>query len=637
MTIIEMTPPSGRTAKGRRRFGIGPRLFLAFGATAFMTVVASGIAWLIFGGIGNALLEVTGSGVPAITSALRLSQETAELAAAAPELSLAESEDARKQGAANLTKRLDNLGTLVAAIAAGEKNNAEVKKIQEDRQLIASAIEALDNSVKRRLELSARRAALGKSVTDLHQKFIATVIPLVDDANTALRVSGGTVSVGEGRAFQDLMNGSVGALRVILEIRATGHQLSGLLSEALQTKTVDQLNALAHRFDDAASTARADIVNLPDAVLANKLTTLLGSLTALGTGETGIFHLKQQALNPGKLKPEDLQATLKSLEQAPKAIAAMDQDFQSSLQPMVDDVNRDLRAKAGQTAKSSQAAINELMNGGVASIRRVLEIHADGNLIAGLLIAALNATDTAALEPMEERFKAAAAHLKQNVDGLGQATEAAAQTTKDATGVAPGGSSTGLDAEKVKALQSEVRQLIAYGEGDNGVFRLRQFELDSISTAQIALRANRALSAQLAQEVDKLTAAKQAEIGTLAARADAAIKNGRQLLIAIALGSLVIAMLIAWLYAGRNLTRRLKRLAAGMNVLASGNLDVDVPTGGSDEIAAMAAAMQVFKENAIERRRLREEQAASAARPSARRRKPSARPRRAQPRRSAPQ
>ena len=49
------------------RFGIGPRLFLAFGATALTTVAASAIAWFIFEGIGRALTEVTDEGVSAIS------------------------------------------------------------------------------------------------------------------------------------------------------------------------------------------------------------------------------------------------------------------------------------------------------------------------------------------------------------------------------------------------------------------------------------------------------------------------------------------------------------------------------------------------------------------------------------------
>src|SRR3546814_5092948 len=56
----------GKSAVGRlgnalhgRRIGIGFRLFGAFGAVAFLTLVATGIAWLSFVNVGSVLNQVT--------------------------------------------------------------------------------------------------------------------------------------------------------------------------------------------------------------------------------------------------------------------------------------------------------------------------------------------------------------------------------------------------------------------------------------------------------------------------------------------------------------------------------------------------------------------------------------------------
>lgn len=81
----------------------------------------------------------------------------------------------------------------------------------------------------------------------------------------------------------------------------------------------------------------------------------------------------------------------------------------------------------------------------------------------------------------------------------------------------------------------------------------------------------------------------------------------RNLLLAI--GSVMLGVIVVggFLFA-RTITRPIANLAVTMADLAEGNLDVDVDgTQGQDELGDMARAVDVFKENAIARRRLEEE------------------------------
>ena len=74
--------------------------------------------------------------------------------------------------------------------------------------------------------------------------------------------------------------------------------------------------------------------------------------------------------------------------------------------------------------------------------------------------------------------------------------------------------------------------------------------------------------------------------------------------IAMALGAAILAIggvagFIAWLM-GRSITRPLGQLGHRMQALAEGKLDEEIPgIGRRDEIGAMAATVQVFKDNAI--------------------------------------
>jgi methyl-accepting chemotaxis protein len=81
----------------------------------------------------------------------------------------------------------------------------------------------------------------------------------------------------------------------------------------------------------------------------------------------------------------------------------------------------------------------------------------------------------------------------------------------------------------------------------------------------------------------------------------------------VAGGIILVAMLIVGacaLVLARTITRPLNALGGAMTRLSAGDVDAEVPgLGRGDEVGAMAAAVQVFKDNAIEKQRLEAEQA----------------------------
>ena len=84
------------------------------------------------------------------------------------------------------------------------------------------------------------------------------------------------------------------------------------------------------------------------------------------------------------------------------------------------------------------------------------------------------------------------------------------------------------------------------------------------------------------------------------------IANASSLELWIALAAAVIGILFAWLIA-RSVTGPVVSMTATMTTLAAGNNNVQVPAlSNKDEIGEMAKAVQVFKENAIEKVRMDE-------------------------------
>jgi methyl-accepting chemotaxis protein len=86
------------------------------------------------------------------------------------------------------------------------------------------------------------------------------------------------------------------------------------------------------------------------------------------------------------------------------------------------------------------------------------------------------------------------------------------------------------------------------------------------------------------------------------------------------LGIAVIAGSIAWMI-GRSISRPLGQLGARMRTLADGTLDGEIPgIGRGDEVGAMAATVQIFKDNAVRIRGLEQVEAEAQGRVAAERR-----------------
>jgi methyl-accepting chemotaxis protein len=74
------------------------------------------------------------------------------------------------------------------------------------------------------------------------------------------------------------------------------------------------------------------------------------------------------------------------------------------------------------------------------------------------------------------------------------------------------------------------------------------------------------------------------------------IRIGETLLIVLAVLAIIGAVLIAWLYVGRNIAQRLGQLSDAMRRIADGDLSVHIQDGRHDEIAEMTRALLVFRQ-----------------------------------------
>ncbi len=89
--------------------------------------------------------------------------------------------------------------------------------------------------------------------------------------------------------------------------------------------------------------------------------------------------------------------------------------------------------------------------------------------------------------------------------------------------------------------------------------------------------------------------------------ANQAVLSTYTIILVCVLGAFAIGLALAFLI-GNGIANPIRKMTTAMNDLANGRLDADIPSASTkDEIGEMAKAMGVFKDNAVETERLREE------------------------------
>ncbi len=307
------------------------------------------------------------------------------------------------------------------------------------------------------------------------------------------------------------------------------------------------------------------------------------------------FSARQSALDEGdaaKTQTADL------LQAAAKATLSEQrrQTYQSIAANMT--AYEKMRGDLIELVKQIQGSRTKLFSGGD-------QMSADTNkLIAASRQAGSNEIDTAArnVETAVLLVRVANWRFLATTDPKGPATF---KTNSDAAVAALGTFEKLPLADDLRALVAPVRASLAnYGDSFTAVSGAMLKSDDLFENQMQPLLVQQEVAATSAEDSlgRDFTATTEATVGMISSTV------AWQKMIAG--GALLLGVLIAWLV-GRGIIRPMSGMTAVMAKLAAGETAVEVPSrDAKDEMGAMAKAVEVFKQNAIERGRLEVEQKA---------------------------
>jgi methyl-accepting chemotaxis protein len=238
----------------------------------------------------------------------------------------------------------------------------------------------------------------------------------------------------------------------------------------------------------------------------------------------------------------------------------------------------DRKARSEGAFKRPGAPPRNLVSRQIDQLRNALEISAQTHLIMSLISEGSAANESAALVPIQDRFKAAAHTLGKAVAAL--------------TNV---------------QLKNAIDDLLRHGQDEANVFVLRGRVLAAVALAERTIGENVAIQGALDAAVGTLVGQVEASVKLSATELVDELDRNRSLLLAVALTSILAAVGIGIFYVRRRLVRRLTSMADAMRRLSAGDIGhAAITVDDHDEVGEMARALGVFRAREIERRRLAE-------------------------------
>jgi len=296
--------------------------------------------------------------------------------------------------------------------------------------------------------------------------------------------------------------------------------------------------------------------------------------------ENGIARLKKLGITKG----DDIEASRKALSErlhaldgtiSNRIIMSNERSYLASsvraahealligLAPAIDDANFDLMMGAKQ---DGVAALDTRLE----YLRRLLETESESNLLAGLLTEASLVTDPRRLEPLRDLIDSAQRKITKDLNAI----------------------TDGAQKQKLMALYKQLGSIGA----DDGILAARAYELSQQQEAQVAFNAAQAEATRLKDAVDTLVEDQSRIAQEISAYASGQIRSGQLILTVLSIAAVLGAALVAWLYVGRNVARRLGFLSDAMRRIADGDLNVEIQDNRGDEIADMGRALVFFRQ-----------------------------------------
>jgi methyl-accepting chemotaxis protein len=281
------------------RSSIKTRLFLAFGAIAGTTVVASVAACLMLSQIGGLLVGVAQGNFPAVIASTELAAQARALAAAAPGLMRSESPAAHVRQQEVVRALQDGVASRLDSLATMPGGRQAIAGLGRVNAVMGEKVRALDAAVGVRLDLAARREAIVAPSEAAQKRVLDLLAPALEQVSSEITMISMTIGgdlAASTMTLLKLVSLQAPLAQGLSDLRGRLNLASSLLVRANTAPTTEAVDELGKQFaavvDEAAE--KLDIVESLRSI--GGLRPAVEALLAFGIGDDGVFARRDAEL-----------------------------------------------------------------------------------------------------------------------------------------------------------------------------------------------------------------------------------------------------------------------------------------------------------------------------------------------------
>src|SRR3982075_1484818 len=276
----------------RPQWGVRGSLFAAFAVIAAMAIVISAGAGMVFGHLGETMIDLSARDIPRLAASLQLSAQSASLASQGPALLASRREETLNERAKKIKETqavtLEKLGEVIELDA----DKAVIAALSETVKNIDDTIKSLVGAARERLETAAQHEKQYDALRTAQAAFAAPPSPAMMDAQSQINAILGSANLSQDDATQ-----AARTVEQLGNVVASGNLVASEMIAALSANSSDTLATIEKEFKDTQARVKSNLDLLPKSSGTKALTDAALKLLALGEGKSGVFKLRQKELD----------------------------------------------------------------------------------------------------------------------------------------------------------------------------------------------------------------------------------------------------------------------------------------------------------------------------------------------------
>ena len=562
----EATPAASQTK--RALLGVRGKLLSSFGALGLLTVSATGIGLYAFANLANNFTILTDRGIATFATAADLAINTTDLVVAANNVVRAETQNERASSLKSLTATADEILVRISALKVAEEHRELASELKTNAQEFSARIEALNANTIERIDRATKRTRDLTLLFRQHEALATILAPQVDDAQFEIVIGGEGLAEEAASAITTIVERDLGVLNLLLKLRSESEAVHSGVASLLLVEDPGKVNKIAGALKGKVKRITATLAELEAAGVKLEVASDIQLLALMG--EDALAMRTADTFDPRGVATQQMVLELIDLLQT----------VDNGLVTSVDDKIFTLTLEAEAAAAKNAGTVSELLGDKLNVLKGTLEAIAKLNNFVAILVQGALETDKTRIVPLQDRATASTVALADAIEQAG-----------------------------LEEAQKMSKQLVKFANPKTGLLAQRQAELRSLENANNVVADVLNRSQKIGQTVANLIVSSRKLVQASSGSISEEIGKNRVLLVVVALLSVALIIVIGLLVVNRGMVAPLTALSKTIRRLAEGDTDVQINSGSRrDEIGQIAGAVEVFRDNAIERKRLAERQ-----------------------------